>query len=80
MLISSGAPGDFIPSIHSDNNLQLQRLRDRVCSLFPIPTSQHGVVPTSVPCDLQQAKYVLIRRDAPYTPPTSPFQGHPDWS
>ena len=58
-------PGDFIPNHSiSDNNPRLQRLRDQVRSLVPVPTSQHGAVPTSVPRDLQQAKFVFIRRDA----------------
>ena len=63
-------PGDFISShsIRSDSKFQLQRLHDQVRSLAPIPTSQHGVVPASVPRDLQQAKFVFIRRDAHRTP------------
>ena len=69
-------PGDFIPNHSiSDNNLQLQRLRDQVRSLVPVPTSQHGAVPTSVPHDLQQAKFIFIRRDAHHTPLQRSYEG-----
>ena len=70
-------PGDFIPShsTPSDNKCRIQRLRDQVRSLAPIPTSQHGTVPVSVPRDLQQAKFVFIRRDAHRTPLQRPYEG-----
>ena len=70
-------PGDFISSHStcSDSKFQLQRLRDQVRSLAPIPTSQHGVVPDSVPRDLQQAKFVFIRRGAHRTPFQRPYEG-----
>ena len=55
--------------------LQLQCLRDQVRSLIPVLTSQHGAVPTSVPCDLQQAKFVFIRHDAHHTPLQRPYEG-----
>ena len=69
-------PGDFIPS-HDipDNNLKLQRLQDRVRSLVPVPTSQHGAVHASLPRNLQQAKFVFIRRDAHRTPLQRPYEG-----
>ena len=70
-------PGDFIYS-HSmccDSKFQLQHLRDQVRSLAPIPTSQHGAVPVSLPRDLQQAKFVFIRRDAHRTPFQRPYEG-----
>ena len=70
-------PGDFIPSpgTHPDDKMQLQRLRDQVRSLVPVPTSQHGAAPISVPCNLQQAKFVFIRRDAHRTPLQRPYEG-----
>ena len=70
-------PGDFIPSndAHPDNKLQLQRLRDQVRSLAPIPISQHGAIATSIPRDLQQAKFVFIRRDAHRTPLQRHYEG-----
>ena len=70
-------PGDFVSShnIYSDNNLRLQHLRDQVGSLVPVPTSQHGVAPTSVPRDLQQAQFVFIRRDGHRTPLQRPYVG-----
>jgi len=44
-------------------------------SLVPVPTSQHGAVPTSVPRDLQQAKFIFSRRDAHRTPLQHPYEG-----
>ncbi len=41
----------------------------------PVPTSQHGAVPTSVPRDLQQAKFVFIRRDAHRKAFQRPYEG-----
>ena len=71
-------PGDFIPSCvhtHLDVPLHLQRLRDQVRSLVPVPTSQHGAVSTSIPRNLQQAEYVFIRRNAHRTPLQRPYEG-----
>ena len=71
-------PGDFIPScVHAHANIthQLRQLREQVRSLVPVPTSQHGAVPTSVPRNLQQTKYVFIRRDAHRTPLQRPYEG-----
>ena len=70
-------PGDFIANQghQSDHSFQLQRLRDQVGSLAPIPTSRHGAAPVSVPADLQQAKFVFIRRDAHRTSLQRPYEG-----
>ena len=70
-------PGDFVSThdTHSDYNSQLQQLRNRVRTLVPIPTSQHGVAPASIPHTLQQAKFVFIRRDAHRTPLQRPYEG-----
>ena len=70
-------PGDFISShsTSSDSKFQLQCLHDQVRSLAPIPTSQHGVVPDSVPCNLLEAKFVFICRDAHHTPFQRPYEG-----
>jgi hypothetical protein len=54
---------------------QLQHLWDRIRSLAPIPTSQHGAVPATIPRDLQEAKFVFIRRDAHCTPFQRPYEG-----
>ena len=69
-------PGDFIPSqsVHSDD-LQLARLREQVKSQVPIPTSRHGQRLTSVPRNLQQAKFVFIRRDSHRTTLQRPYYG-----
>ena len=42
-------------------------------SLAPVPTSQHGAVSATAPRDLQQAKFVFIRRDAHRTPLQHPY-------
>ena len=70
-------PGEFIPghSTHADNNLQLKHLRNQARSLCPIPTSQHGTVPATIPHDLHHAKFVFIRRDAHRTPLQRPYEG-----
>ena len=70
-------PGDFVPSltIHSDHRNHLQRLREQIRTLAPIPTSQHGTVCGSVPGSLQQAKFVFIRRDAHRGPLQRPYEG-----
>ena len=44
-------------------------------SFKPAPTSQHGAVSSSVPHNLQQAKFVFIRRDAHRTPLQRPYEG-----
>ena len=59
-------PGDFVSThnTQSNYNSQLQQLH----ILVPIPTSQHGVAPASIPHTLQQAKFVFIRCDTHRTP------------
>ena len=71
-------PGDFLPGMadtHDDTSLCLRQLRDQVRSLIAIPTSCHGTVPSSVPQNLQQAKFVFIRRDAHRKPLQRPYEG-----
>ena len=69
-------PGDFIPSCtctHSDIMRHLCQLCEQAHSFVPVPMSQHGMVSTSVPHNLQQARYVLICRDAHRTPLQQPY-------
>ena len=70
-------PGDFVPNsiVHSDHRAHLQRLREQVRSIAPIPTSRHGTTCGSVPRDLQLAKFVFIRRDAHRWPLQRPYEG-----
>ena len=71
-------PGDVIPShvrTHSDFARHFRQLREQVRSLVPIPTSQHGKVAASIPRNLQQARYVFIRRDVNRTPLQRPYEG-----
>ena len=51
-----------------DTSFFLQQFRKHIQSFKPVPTSQHGAVFTSVHHNLQQAKFVFVRRDAHRTP------------
>ena len=70
-------PADFIANRgnDADHSFQLQRLRDQVRTLAPVPNSRHGTAPVSVPAELQRAKFVFIRRDAHRTPLQRPYEG-----
>ena len=70
-------PGDFIAnqSLQDDHCFQLQRLCDHIQSLAPAPTSKHGAVLSSVPADLQLAKFIFICRDAHRMPLQRPYEG-----
>ena len=70
-------PGEFLPdhNNHSDATQHLQQLHDQVRTLVPVPTSQHGAPPVAVPCNLPNAKFVFIRRDAHRTPLQRPYEG-----
>ena len=70
-------PGDFVPNLttHSDHHTHLQRLREQVRSIAPVPTSRHGTTGGSVPRDLNLAKFVFIRRDAHRWPLQRPYEG-----
>ena len=70
-------PGDFIANHgpQQDHSFQLQRLRDQVGSLAPVPTARHGTAPASVPAGLQQAKFVFVRRDAHRNSLQCPYEG-----
>ena len=71
-------PGDFLPSLvgtHDDTTLCLCQLRDQVRSLIAISTSCHGTVRSSVPQNLQQAKFVFICCDAHRKPLQRPYEG-----
>lgn len=69
-------PGDFFP--FSDTTVSvpgfLQKLRDRVRSLVPTPTSWHGPNLSFVPRSLMQAKFVFIRRDARHPSLLRPYE------
>ena len=70
-------PGEFFPAHTSqpNHNSELQRLREQVQALVPIPTSHHGITPISIPPDLQHSQYVFIRRDSHRTPLQRPYEG-----
>ena len=72
-------PGDFIPepskALDVETDHHLRQLRETTRSLLPTPTSQHGSIRTSVPPDLQLAKFVFIRRDGHRTPFQRPYEG-----
>jgi len=71
-------PGDFLPEQKKQVSQEecLQRLREKVGKLAPVPTSQHGAQKERVPVSLSRAKFVFVRRgprtgplDTPYTGP-----------
>lgn len=69
-------PADFIASPSpQDSKLHLQRLRDIVGNLAPVPTSRHGTQQSAVPSDLATADFVFIRRDGYKTPLQTPYSG-----
>ena len=69
-------PGDFLANYDSSpDNSWLQQLRDHVCTMVPIPTSHHGIRPTTLPTNLQRAKFVFIRRDGHRSPLQRPYEG-----
>ena len=70
-------PGDFVatPDHTPDTSSQLRQVRERVRTLFPIPTSQHGTSHLAPPLNLQKARFVFIRRDAHRSPLQRPYEG-----
>ena len=79
-------PGDFLlnPSGPPDQRTHLQQLRECFNSLVPIPTSHHREIPSQVPPNLHQAKFVFVRRDRhhpglqrPYEGPFEVLESHP---
>ena len=70
-------PGDFFVSHNSqpEHHSQLQQLRDQVRMQVPMPTSKHGVVPSSMPPNLKQSQFVFVSRDAHRTPFQRPYEG-----
>ena len=70
-------PGDFFVNHNSqlEHHSHLRQLRDQVRLHVPMPTSQHGVVPSSIPLNLKQSKFVFVRRDSHRTPLQRPYEG-----
>ena len=70
-------PGDFIPT--SSTSLSpatyLSGLRDKVRTLAPVPTSQHGLHKSSVPKELYLSSYVFVRRDSHRNSLQHPYEG-----
>ena len=72
-------PGDFFPdSKPMSPSRELQRQRDRLGSLRPMPTSAHGEEKSHrphMPQALESAKFVFVRRDAHKTPLQNQYEG-----
>ncbi|XP_055502384.1 protein NYNRIN-like [Leucoraja erinacea] len=71
-------PGEFVPSAPEQQETPsstLQRLRERVGRLAPVPTSRHGTFRPHVPMALTDCPYVFLRRDAHRTPLHRPYEG-----
>lgn len=70
-------PGDFIAGGIGDQNPSstLRRLRETVRLLAPVPTTAHGPKTLLMPPDIQNSRYVFVRRDAHRTPLQRPYEG-----
>lgn len=71
-------PGDFIPAGRGQQESPtavLTRLREKVGTLSPVPTSRHSLPARYVPSKLQDSQYVFIRRDTLRTPLQKPYEG-----
>ncbi|KAK3890941.1 hypothetical protein Pcinc_005108 [Petrolisthes cinctipes] len=53
----------------------LTRLREKVGTLSPVPTSRHGQPITYVPPNLQDCQYVFLRRDSLRSSLQKPYEG-----
>ena len=68
-------PGDFLATSPTETPATLlPALRDTVRALVPVPTSRHGLVPSSVPQVLHRSAFVFVRRGAK-SPLKSPYEG-----
>ena len=68
-LIINRSPTETLPHQH------LQKLRETVQKLKPVPTVIHGKKPSSFPTSLKDTPYVFIRRDGHKTPLQQPYTG-----
>ncbi|XP_045136327.1 uncharacterized protein LOC123519259 [Portunus trituberculatus] len=71
-------PGVFIPAARRHQELpmpMLTRLREKVGTLSPVPTSRHGLPTTYVPPVLRDCQYVFLRRDSLRTSLQKPYEG-----
>ena len=68
-------PGDFLATSPTETPATLlPALRDIVHALVPVPTSHHGLVPSSMPQVLHHSAFVFVRRSAK-SPLKSPYEG-----
>ncbi|KAK3875588.1 hypothetical protein Pcinc_019547 [Petrolisthes cinctipes] len=70
-------PGDFIATSDKPDApaTVLSRLREKVGTLAPVPTTRHCVSPRYVPPALQNSNYVFLRRDTIRSPLAKPYEG-----
>ncbi|XP_051898645.1 uncharacterized protein LOC127585315 isoform X2 [Pristis pectinata] len=71
-------PRDFIPALQDQGEQPpavLQRLREKLGALAPIPTSWHGQAPSCQPKELRDCKFVFVRRGTPRAPLQRPYEG-----
>ena len=70
-------PGDFVPVVSNDvdKTAHLRKLKERMGSLAPVPTSSHGDPAVSMPKALQDTEYVFIRRDTRKSALQDPYEG-----
>ncbi len=71
-------PADFIlaqPTAQQAPDQHLQRLRNTVGNLAPVPTSHHKSASPFIPHTLEVAPFVFIRRDGHCKPLQAPYDG-----
>lgn len=71
-------PGEFIPAAKGNQETpttMLTRLREKVGTLSPVPTSRHGQPTTYIPPNLQDCQYVFLRRDSIRSSLQKPYEG-----
>uniref|UniRef100_A0A5S6QBJ1 Integrase catalytic domain-containing protein n=1 Tax=Trichuris muris TaxID=70415 RepID=A0A5S6QBJ1_TRIMR len=70
-------PGDFIPTARGEESpaAVLNRLREKIGKLAPIPTCRHGATTAYVPNDIHKSQHVFLRRDAHRAPLQKPYEG-----
>ena len=72
-----GVPGECLQPGPRDAPYEpfLDQLRRVVCAFRPLPTTQHGCRPSSVPAALSSCPFVFVRRDSHRPPLCKPYDG-----
>ncbi|XP_072909479.1 uncharacterized protein [Hemitrygon akajei] len=71
-------PGELVPKAQGLENTPaavLMRLRVKIGTMAPVPTSRHGPTPSFTPKDLRGCEYVYIRRSMDRSPLQRTYKG-----